>query len=285
MKKIYKVSSYNTNMGDINKVLKQIRTEIKLRGFSIATSKMYVLYNKQFLQRTNLEPKDVTLEDIKEYLAEKMTDENLSAKSIGLIKAALLFYYNEMLDKKFEIKTPKIKKSTPVVMTKEEILKIFKAIKNPQHKLILQLYYSSGLRLSEAVNLKVKDFEFEENILWIRNGKGGKDRMTILSEKLSKELKNFCQYKDIQDFVFLNKRGEPLGVRSVQKILEKVKIETGIKKDIHIHTLRHSFATHLLEAGVDIRKIQELLGHSDLSTTQIYTKVSNEELKKVKSPL
>ena len=272
-------------MEDINKVLKQIKTEIKLRGFSPATSKMYVLYNKQFLLRNNLNPNNVTLEDIKEYLAEKMTDENLSAKSIGLIKAALLFYYNEMLDKKFEIKTPKIKKSTPVVMTKEEILKIFKAIKNPQQKLILQLYYSSGLRLSEAVNLKVKDFEFEENILWIRNGKGGKDRMTILSEKLSKKIQEFCKHKQIQDFVFLNKRGEPLGVRSVQKILEKIKHETGIKKDIHIHTLRHSFATHLLEAGVDIRKIQELLGHSDLSTTQIYTKVSNEELKKVKSPL
>lgn len=269
----------------IPKVLKQIKTEIKLRGFSPATSKMYILYNKQFLQRVEKNPKEVDLDDIKEYLAGKMTDENLSGKSVALIKASLLFYYNEMLGNKFEIKTPKIKKSTPIVLSKDEILKLFKVIKNPQHKLILQIYYSSGLRLSEAVNLRVKDFEFEQNVVWIRNGKGGKDRMSILSEKLALELKEFCKYKENNDFIFLNKRGEPLGVRSVQKILEKAKLEANIKKDVHIHTLRHSFATHLLEAGVDIRKIQELLGHSDLSTTQIYTKVSSEELKKVKSPL
>ncbi|MCA9497422.1 MAG: tyrosine-type recombinase/integrase, partial [Nanoarchaeota archaeon] len=156
---------------------------------------------------------------------------------------------------------------------------------NKKHKLILKLYYSSGLRLSEATKLRKKNFDFEENVIWIRDGKGGKDRMSILSKSLSQELEEFCQYKDKDDFVFTNKFGDPIGERSVQKIMEKAKIDSGIQKDVHIHSLRHSFATHLLEAGTDIRKIQELLGHSDLSTTQIYTKVSSEELKKVKSPL
>ncbi len=273
-------------MESLKRTLQIIETEIKLRGFSPRTIKMYVLYNKQFLEWSELDPKDVTEADIKLFLSEKL-EKGLSAKSLGLIKAALLFYYNDLLGNKFEIKTPKIKKSTPVVLTKDELKRIFSVIHNPQHKLILKLYYSSGLRLSEAITLRVKDLDFDENVIWIRDGKGGKDRMSILSGGLSQSLRRHCEGcgKNKDSFVFVNKYGNPFNPRSIQRILEKAKLEANIQKDVHIHTLRHSFATHLLEAGVDIRKIQELLGHSDLSTTQIYTMVSNEELKKVKSPL
>ena len=272
-------------MRDISQILKKIETEIKLRGFSKQTSKMYLLYNKQFLQKYNIEPENVTEDDIKLYLADKLSEEGLSTKSIGLIKAALLFYYNDILGNKFEIKTPKIQKSTPVVLNKEELDRLFKILTNKKHNLLLRVYYGSGLRLSEGINLKVKDIDFDQNVLWVRSGKGGKDRMTILSQKLSKELREFCQYKTKDDFIFVNKKGDPMSPRSVQLALQSAKDKAGLVKDVHIHTLRHSFATHLLEAGIDIRKIQELLGHSDLSTTQIYTKVSNQELRKVKSPL
>lgn len=270
---------------DLDPILKKIEIEIKLRGFSNQTAKMYILYNKQFLLKYNLEPSKVTQDDIKLYLAEKITQENLTAKSISLIKAALLFYYNEILKNKFDIKTPKIKKTTPVVLTKDEINTLFNSIYNHQHKMILKIYYSSGLRLSEAINLRKKDLDFIENILWVRNGKGGKDRMTILSKTLSKELEEFCKFKTKNDFVFVNKKQDPLNPRTIQMAMQKAKEKSGIEKDVHVHTLRHSFATHLLEAGVDIRKIQELLGHADLSTTQIYTSISNEELKRVISPL
>lgn len=272
-------------MLDINQILKKIEIEIKLRGFSSKTSKMYILYNREFLKRYNIEPTNVVEDDIKLYLSEKMTEENLSTKSISLIKAALMFYYNEILGKKFDIKTPKIKKTSPVVLTKDEVKQLFDNISNFQHRLILKLYYSSGLRLSEAITLKKKDLDFNEDIIWIRNGKGGKDRMSILSKSLSEELKLFTQSKDKNDFVFVNSKGNPLSDRSIQLAMQKAKDRANLQKDVHVHSLRHSFATHLLEAGVDIRKIQELLGHADLSTTQIYTKVSNEELKKVKSPL
>ena len=266
--------------------LKRIETEIKLRGFSKQTSKMYLLYNKEFLDFIQKKPTEITEIDIKLFISEKL-EEGLNPKSIGLIKAALLFYYNELLGNKFDIKTPKTKKTTPVILTKEELKKLFSCIHNPQHKLIIKLYYSSGLRLSEAIYLRVKDIDFNENVVWIRDGKGGKDRMSILSKELSKDLQNHCEKcgKNNNSFVFVNKYGNPFSQRSIQRIIEKAKIESDIGKDIHIHTLRHSFATHLLEEGVDIRKIQELLGHSDLSTTQIYTKISNKELKKVKSPL
>ncbi len=270
---------------EFNKVLKNIEVEVKLRGFSKATSKMYVLYNKKFLEQTKLNPKTVEENDIKLYLSDRL-DQGLSTKSLALIKSSLIFYYNEILGNKFDIKTPKIKKSTPVVLTKNEIEKIFKSIKNPQYKLILKMYYACGLRLSEAINLRVKDIDLNEKVLWVRDGKGGKDRMSILSEKLSKDLFNHIEKsgKTKDSFLFVNRYGDPFNPRTIQKVIEKAKVDANIHKDVHIHTLRHSFATHLLEAGVDIRHIQELLGHSDLSTTQIYTTVSNSELKKIKSP-
>ena len=145
--------------------------------------------------------------------------------------------------------------------------------------------YSSGFRLSELINLKVKDIDFNEGVGWVRKGKGSKDRMVIVSKTLLKELKKFVKDKDKNEYIFTNNKNKPFSPRNIQLILKKAQRKSNIGKNIHPHMLRHSFATHLLEDGVDIRKIQELLGHSDLSTTQIYTKVSTKELKKVKSPL
>lgn len=271
---------------ELHFILRTIQTEVKLRGFSQATVKSYVLYNKKFLEFIEKNPEEIKEQDVKLYLAERL-DDGLSTKSLALIKAALAFYYNEILGNKFEIKTPKIKKSTPVVLTKHEIKKLFSYIKNPQYSLMLQMYYACGLRLSECINLKVKDIDLDEKVVWVRDGKGGKDRMSILSGTLAQSLGAHIQNsgKTKDSFMFVNRYGNPYNPRTIQKIIEKAKIESGIHKDIHIHTLRHSFATHLLEAGTDIRHIQELLGHSDLSTTQIYTTVSNQELKKIKSPL
>jgi len=143
--------------------IKKIEMEIKLRGFSNQTSKMYKLYNKQFLEYTNKLPETITEDDVKLFISEKM-GEGLNARSISLIKSSLLFHYNEMLGKKFDIKTPKIKKTVPVVLSKEQLEKLFSVIHNAKHKLLLKLYYSSGLRLSEAITLRKKDFDFQENI-------------------------------------------------------------------------------------------------------------------------
>lgn len=271
-------------MEDLSQVLKKIETEIKLRGFSKQTAKMYILYNKQFLERNELDPKEVTEDDVKLYLASKISDEGLSAKSVGLIKAALCFYYNEILGNKFDIKTPKAKKSTPVVLSQRELDRLFEVITNPQHLNMMKLYYSAGLRLSEGINLRVKDIDFEENIIWVRDGKGGKDRMTILSGNFKEDLMIHCRYKEKDQFVFTNSRGDQLSPRAVQLVIEKAREKADLQKDVHIHTLRHSFATHLLEAGVDIRKIQVILGHSSLETTSRYVHISSEQIKAVQSP-
>ncbi len=268
----------------MSKILKEIEIEIKLRGFSNQTSKMYKLYNKQFLEKYGINPKDVTDIDIKVFLTDKMSNDNLSNKSLALVKAALLFYYNEILKKNIIIKTPKIQKKVPIVIDKTAINAFFDNIHNQKHKLIIKLYYSSGLRLNEALRIKKKDLDFNENVIWIRDGKGGKDRMSILAQGIIPELKKFAEFKKNDDFIFTNSKSEPLNPRTIQKTIENIRKKINMN-DVHVHTFRHSFATHLLENGIDIRKIQELLGHSNLSTTQIYTKVTNGELKKIKSPL
>ena len=153
-------------------------------------------------------------------------------------------------------------------------------------KIMLSLLYATGMRVSEITNLKASDIVFEENIGYIRQAKGRKDRIFNLPELLVKDLqKQVKKQKELdQRYLFSGPKAQ-LSTRNLQKIVQKTAKRAGIKKEVHPHTLRHSFATHLLESGVDIRKIQELLGHADLSTTQIYTHISKEELKKIPSPL
>jgi integrase/recombinase XerD len=147
---------------------------------------------------------------------------------------------------------------------------------------MISLLYSSGLRVSELVKLKPQDVRFEESIGWVRQGKGGKDRMFLLSQQIGKELQDYLQKRENN---FLFSKEKPLTTRNIQKIVKKVREKAGIQKRVTPHTMRHSFATHLLEAGTDIRYIQSLLGHASLNTTQMYAHVSTEQLKKIKSPL
>jgi len=146
----------------------------------------------------------------------------------------------------------------------------------------MSLLYSTGLRVSEVVNLRPQDISFEENTGWVRKGKGGKDRLFIISSSLCKQIQDYLKKRN-NAYVFSKEK--PLTTRNIQKIIKNVRQKTGFSKKVTPHTLRHSFATHLLEAGNDIRKIQVLLGHSNISTTQLYTHISSEELKKVQSPL
>jgi integrase/recombinase XerD len=171
-------------------------------------------------------------------------------------------------------------------LTKEEVKKLINSIVSKKSRLMVSFMYACGFRVSELVNLKVKDLNFEEKMGSVRQGKGKKDRTFNLPEFLLEDLKNQAekQKEEKREHLFTGPKGR-LSERNLQKIIQKAAIRAEIKKDVHCHTLRHSFATHLLENGTDIRKIQELLGHADLSTTQIYTHISREELKKIKSPL
>ncbi|MBI2141060.1 tyrosine-type recombinase/integrase [Candidatus Woesearchaeota archaeon] len=266
-------------------VLEQLETELKLRGFSERTVKSYLFYNNKFLAFTNKAPEAISEEDIKSYLANLISDRKKNAATVALVRAALRFYYDGVLKKSIvTLKTPKIQKKLPTVLTKEEVKKLIESAATAKSKLLLMTLYSSGLRVSECTNLKINDVELDQRMGWVRQGKGGKDRLFILSDGLVDALRGYVNGKNTEH-IFTNKSGRPLSARNIQKIVATAAKRAGISKGVSPHTLRHSFATHLLESGESIRKIQELLGHSNLQTTQIYTKVSTEELRKVKSPL
>jgi len=261
----------------------RLESELKMRGFSPETIKSYMNYNQKFLDVIKKDPRSVTQNEIKEYLG-GMISKKYSARTVSLVRSALIFYYREVLGKNIKIKAPKIPFTLPSVLQIDEVRALINSAKDPKHKLLIKLLYSSGLRLSEVQKITTNDFELKEKIGWVRRGKGQKDRMIILSDNLISDLKPILETHE--GFLFPGRfEGKPVSKRYIQKVVKDCANAAKIKKDVHVHTLRHSFATHLLENGTDIRKIQALLGHSNLNTTQVYTHLSNQELKKIKSPL
>ena len=268
-------------------MLQQLETELKIRGFTPATVRAYTTHNRRFLEFINKEPDTITEADIKSYLAHLMADKKQKATSVNLTLSALRFFYELMLKKKvfLDIQPPKIEKKLPTVLTKNEVKQLLDAVKNQKHKLLIEFLYSSGLRVSECVKLKVNDLDFSEKMGRVISGKGKKDRHIILSQHLLEHLQlYFEKRKYASEFVFTGHGSKPMSVRMAQRIVHEAAQEAGIKKRVFCHALRSSFATHLLEAGTDIRIIQLILGHSNLATTERYVHVSTEQLKKVKSP-
>lgn len=263
--------------------MKILEAELKLRGYSKSTIESYIKYNLDCLKYLDKKPEELTSNDLKIYLAHLISDKSLAPRTLNLARSALLFYYNNIEERGFvNIKTPKITASLPIVLTKDEMKRLLEFSSSKKSKLMMMMLYSSGLRVSELVNLKWKDLELNEKIAWVRSGKGKKDRMIIMSESLAIMLEKIDR---ISEYVFPGRENGVLSVKSVQKIVRLAASKAKINKKVTPHTLRHSFATHLLEAGNDIRIIQELLGHSNLQTTQIYTHISSERKKNVISPL
>lgn len=265
----------------VNETLTKLHTELKLRGFSPLTIRNYSFFVDKFLKITNKPVEELDQEDVRNYLA-SMFDEK-SKNTIMLAAASLKFFFTEILKKEVgEIKMPKKDKKLPEVLTKDEVSKLLNSAETKKSRLILSLLYSSGLRVSELVNLKPSDINFSENIGWVRSGKGSKDRMFSLSQNLTSELNEYIKRKENTKYLF--SQNEPLTTRNIQKIVKNLRNRAEIGKKITPHTLRHSFATHLLESGTDIRMIQALLGHSSLNTTQIYTHISSDQIKKIQNP-
>jgi integrase/recombinase XerD len=283
--------------------LENLETELRLRGFSRKTFDSYIFHNQKFLEflksrpgsgfQTSLldgvnerTPETASKDDIKAYLAHLLGERGQSPASVNLALSALKFFYEGVLKMHiFEgIKPPKQEKKLPTVLTKEEITNMLEVTENPKHKLLIEMIYSSGLRVSEAVTLKIENLELKEGMGTVRGGKGKKDRNIILSKALIEHLDEYLSNRKHDcPFVF-NVRDRPITVRQAQKVVKTAANKAGIKKNVFCHALRASFATHLLESGTDIRIIQELLGHSSISTTERYTKVSRAQLKKIKSP-
>ena len=225
-------------------------------------------------------------EDLYSFL-DKLARVGKSSFTMNQYHAAYKLYSNKILKKAWVAPFPYAKrhKRLPVVLTRAEIGSIIGATKNHKHRLIIALAYGAGLRVSEMINLRVRDIDISELSLVVRGGKGNKDRISILPEKLKDSLRNLLAGKAGNDFLFESERGGKLTTRTAQAVFARSLKLAGIVKLATFHSLRHSFATHLLENGVDVRYIQQLLGHASITTTQLYTKVTNPGLKNIKSPL
>ncbi|MAG44264.1 integrase [bacterium] len=267
-----------------------LKKELKIRDFSQKTIKVYLYYNQNFLDYCGKDPTSIKELDIKLYIKHLIENKGVSSATARLALNALKFYYLNVKKRRFNylftINMPRRPKRLPVVLSKPEVSRLLNTVSNSKHKLILALMYSAGLRVGEVVKLKTEDFDFDNKILWVRQGKGKKDRQSLISDKLIAVLRKLVETKEKRQYLFSGQQtGRHLSTRSVEKVFSRALKNADIKKQATCHSLRHSFATHLLEDGVDIRYIQRLLGHQSLATTQIYTAVTNKALREIKSPL
>lgn len=308
--------------------LESIRRTMRLRGYSLRTEKSYLTWIYSYIKFHKMKhPKDMGAEDVIQYLDFLASNRNVTVNTQKVALNALAFLYNKILNQplgNLGFKHASKPRHLPVVLTQDETCLIFEQL-DGLHRLIVELMYASGLRVSECLRLRVQDFDFHKNSLTVRNGKGGKDRNTLLSEQLKpyliEQMRNALalQKSDNKDklgpsmpdalgrkyphayktpgwmFIFpsislcnhpVNKKlcRHHLHTSVIRKAVKRATLDAGITKRVSCHTFRHSFATHLLENGTDIRTVQELLGHTDIATTQIYTHVIGQHYAGTNSP-
>lgn len=267
-------------------VVELIKKEGFRRGFSIRTIVTYCFCVKQFFRKFHKEPRKITKKDVKDYIDE-LIEKGACGNTLNVHLNSLKFMLQEILCKRvlLRIKYSKTPKEMPTVLTKEETLTLINSIDNPQHKLMIELMYSAGLRLSELVKLRIRDFEFSKNYGWVRKGKCNKDRLFIIADGLRDKLKVHIKQNNLSyhSYLFAGRMGH-IHQRTIQEIVKKAAKQAEIQKNVHPHTLRHSFATHLIEDGYDVASVQSLLGHGSAQTTMTYVHMASPRMIKVKSP-
>ena len=258
---------------------KRLKNELITRGYSSKTNSMYTYYAQRFIS-SGMEFREFLL-----YLSETKKSKATIRTAGFAIKFFLRFFYKnnqEMLTTIHMTPVSKNEKRLPAILSKTEIMNMVNVTRNSMHKLIIVMLYGTGMRMSELLHLRFEDINFSRKTIHIKRGKGAKDRVVMLSPQLKKLLMQLPQQKGL---VFLSNRGKQYSARSIQMVVENAGRKANIAVKTHPHMLRHAFATHLLERGVDIRYIRDLLGHSRVSTTMVYTKVSKKNISKIKSPL
>tara|TARA_B100001287_G_scaffold46061_1_gene35127 strand:- start:13796 stop:14737 length:942 start_codon:yes stop_codon:yes gene_type:complete len=269
------------------KDLKEIKKILIVKGYSINTVNSYLTCLNYF--RTyfkGIQINHLTKDDIIEYLFH-LVEENYSKSTQNQHINAIKFYFEKILGKKREyyyIERPIKEKKIPIVLSKDEIQSLLSHTYNLKHLTILATIYSCGLRVSELINLKIIDIDSKRMVIHIKNSKGNKDRQVQLTYQILQLLKKYYLKYKPKKFLFNGLNTPKYSASSIQKIIKKSAINSRIYKHVTPHTLRHSYATHLLENGTDIRIIQTILGHSNIKTTQIYTHVSTAHLKNIQNP-
>ena len=270
---------------------RKMQEDLKLRGLSKKTQSAYlreVRKLKEFYQKS---PDLITEEELRKYFLYLSQELNVSESLFSQAITAIKFFYTTTMDRRwktFLIVRPQKQKRLPVILSKEEIKKVLDAtvIPNLKHRCILTVIYSGGLRVGEVCRLKISDIDSKSMVIKITQGKGNKDRYTLLANHTLMLLRQYYRSYRPEDWLF---PGEPstkhITERTVERVFEKACEKSGINKDVTVHSLRHSFATHLMESGVNLRYIQNLLGHRSIRTTVIYTHVRKHHLGKIISPM
>ncbi|WP_172195103.1 site-specific tyrosine recombinase/integron integrase [Saccharibacillus qingshengii] len=265
----------------------ELRDALRARGYSSRTIKAYVSQTRRFFAGMAESETEINDAAVQKY-ALALLDKGLSHAYVNQAISALKFYFRHVLKRSAANSyiRPKKENKLPDILSLGEVARLLKSLDNPKHRAMLYLTYTSGLRVSEVVRLRPQDCDRERNVVKVRQGKGRKDRQTLLSEAAVAALERYVQEEHPEEWLFPGQReGRHLTERSAQKVFEKALAQAGIAKQVSIHSLRHSFATHLLENGIDLRYIQELLGHQSVRTTERYTHVSKRDIGRIQSPL
>jgi site-specific recombinase XerD len=273
----------------MSELREKMKMDMELKGYSPSTIKNYIYQVSNFSKFYNKSPELLKEKEIRDYLHYCIMERKLSEGTVNYINACLKFFYTKTLNRNWNMdKIPRTKepRRLPAILSPQEVKSIFDATENLKHKTILMTIYSAGLRVSEACNLKITDIDSKNMQILIRQGKGKKDRYSLLSKANLEILREYWKRYQPKEYLFSGRnRTDAITPRSVQMMLEKSIKKTRITKNATVHTLRHSFATHLLDAGTDICYIQRLLGHTRITSTTIYLHLRRMDLLNIKSPL
>jgi len=265
-----------------------MRQELEARRYSRKTVKAYLRFNRELLRHAGKVPDEVDNEDVRRYLSHLAGERKVATSTINQAISALRFMYGKVMGREFvyDVKRPRKDRRLPSVLSRNEVVRLLDAVHNVKHRALLNLTYSSGLRVGEVVRIRVEDIDRERGLVRVRSGKGRKDRNTVLSTAALEHIDIYMKAMRPARWLFPGGRGKGhLTERTVQHVFERAARAAGIRRGASVHCLRHSFATHLLEDGVDLRYIQELLGHRSSRTTEVYTHVTRKDLSRIMSPL
>ncbi len=269
--------------------LRMMDQKLKLRGYSENTRRTYLQQFKEFLKfYFESNPIDLSDIEIRNYLLYLIEHGKISRSTQNQAINAIKFFYEKVMgqDRKvYQLERPMKERKLPEVLSQQEVVTIFEALTNIKHRVMLMLIYAAGLRRSELLTLRVGDVDLNRNVVFIRGGKGHKDRQSVMAQSLVPLLDEYTKNYNPKFWLFEGKTGERYSASSLQQVLKQASRKASIKKNVRLHMLRHSFATHLLEAGTSTRYIQVLLGHESPKTTEIYAHVSRFALDKIQSPL
>jgi len=273
----------------MSELRQQMLADLRIRNYAERTQGIYMHRVAEMARHFKRSPEKLTKEEVRDYLRELKEVRRVSRSAFAQVIGALRFLYKVTLDRPDMVPYlpyPRLKRRHPVVLSAEEVVRLLRATRNLKHRTVAMVLYGAGLRITEALALELRDVDSARMVLTVRHGKGDRDRQVVLSSVLLEGLRVYWRAYRPSRWLFPGqKTDQPLGPSTIQRAVKAARLKAGIAKPVSPHTLRHSYATHLMEAGTDLRVIQTLLGHGSLRTTAIYTHVARERLRATRSPL